>query len=367
MRTLLVTGGAGFIGTNFVRQWVGSHPRDRVVVLDALTYAGNFANLTDLQGLPNFVFVQGNILDEKIVETLMLEYSVNVIIHFAAESHVDRSILGPDAFVQTNVVGTHALLKVAKTCWLDRGTGQPHRFHHVSTDEVYGSLGPEVPAFRETTSYAPNSPYAASKASSDHFVRAYQETYGLETSISNCSNNYGPYQFPEKLIPLCISNILDGKDLPIYGDGLQIRDWLFVEDHNQGIERILEDGRVGETYNIGGNNEWTNLDIVQHICALIDDRFRLDLDLACRFPLAPPATGKASDSLIKHVKDRAGHDRRYAVDTQKINHELDYSPRESFKTGMDKTLDWYLKNEIWWRALMDRDYQDWMETQYSES
>lgn len=255
MKRILVTGGAGFIGSNFVHYWRKRRPEDKIVVLDALTYAGNFQNIEAFMDAPGFVFVHGDILDDGLVGSILSDHGIDTIVHFAAESHVDRSIHGPDAFVQTNVVGTHALLKAAKAHWLDRGTGQPHRFHHVSTDEVYGTLAPDDPPFSETTAYAPNSPYAASKASSDHLVRAYHETYGLETTTSNCSNNYGPFQFPEKLIPLCIANILDGRALPVYGDGRQIRDWLYVDDHNLGVELILDRGKVGETYNIGGNNE----------------------------------------------------------------------------------------------------------------
>ena len=348
---LLVTGGAGFIGTNFVKYRLKTHPDDSIVVLDALTYAGNLDNLTELQSLPNFTFIHGNILDQPLVESLIREHHIHTLVHFAAESHVDRSITGPDAFMETNVLGTHSLLKAARACWLDTGSGRPHRFHHVSTDEVYGSLAPQDPPFTETTAYAPNSPYAASKAASDHLVRAYHETYGLCTTISNCSNNYGPYQFPEKLIPLCLTHLLDGKPLPIYGDGLQIRDWLHVDDHNRGIDAVLQQGQNGETYNIGGNNEWTNVDIVTHICHLADQRFLRKPELARRFPKALPVRGKSSVDLITHVADRAGHDRRYAVDSSKLANQLHTSPEESFETGILKTLNWYLENESWWRNL----------------
>jgi len=342
MRNILVTGGAGFIGTNFVYYWLDKYPDDCLVVLDALTYAGNIQNLEQAKACPGFFFVQGNILDQPLVERLLTEHKIDTLVHFAAESHVDRSITGPDAFIQTNIVGTHCLLTAAKNCWLDKGTGIPHRFHHISTDEVYGTLGSKDLPFSETTAYAPNSPYAASKASSDHLVRAYHETYGLEVTTSNCSNNYGPYQFPEKLIPLCIGNILAGKALPIYGDGQQIRDWLYVDDHNRGVDLVLEKGKVGQTYNIGGNNEWANMDIVTHICSLMDQKFQADTDLAKQFPNSPGARGAASESLITHVTDRAGHDRRYAIDATKISSQLGYAPKESFETGIKKTIDWYI-------------------------
>ncbi|PUD98166.1 MAG: dTDP-glucose 4,6-dehydratase, partial [Candidatus Sedimenticola endophacoides] len=268
-KNLLVTGGAGFIGSNFAHYWLARYPAERVVVLDALTYAGNRENLDALEANPNFRFVHGDILDTGRVERLLREEQIDTLVHFAAESHVDRSIHGPDAFLKTNIEGTHSLLKAAKRVWLD-GEGRAHRFHHVSTDEVYGTLEPDAPAFTETHPYQPNSPYAASKAGSDHIVRSYHHTYGLNTTISNCSNNYGPYQFPEKLIPLMIANCLDGKPLPVYGDGRQIRDWLYVDDHNRGIDLIIRNGETDNTYNIGGNNEWTNIDIVALICDLMD-------------------------------------------------------------------------------------------------
>ena len=281
MAELLVTGGAGFIGANFVHYWRARHPQDGIVVLDALTYAGNPENLT---GLGDVDLIEGDICDTPLVEYLMGERGIDTIVHFAAESHVDRSITGPDAFVTTNVIGTHSLLKAARKLWLDQGSGRPHRFHHVSTDEVYGSLGPEDPAFSEATPYAPNSPYSASKAGSDHLVRAYHHTFGLETTTSNCSNNYGPYQYPEKLIPLFLLNCLHNRDLPIYGDGMNVRDWLHVEDHCFGIERIIQDGRPGETYNIGGGQELPNLAVIDQICAAVDRAFEADRDLAQRFP-----------------------------------------------------------------------------------
>ncbi|MGC9200251.1 MAG: dTDP-glucose 4,6-dehydratase, partial [Acidobacteriaceae bacterium] len=336
---LLVTGGAGFIGANFCHHWKQRHPQSTLVVLDALTYAGNRASLQPLEGQEGFLFVTGNINDYALVERLLAEHQLNTIVHFAAESHVDRSIHDPDAFLRTNILGTHTLLQAARKQWLDGPGGRiPHRFHHISTDEVYGSLGPQDPAFRENTPYAPNSPYAASKAASDHLVRAYQHTYGLCTTTSNCSNNYGPYHFPEKLIPLVILNILHGRPLPIYGDGQQIRDWLFVEDHCQGIALILEKGREGESYNIGGHNEWTNLDIVRLICRLLDQAFAGDAELRQRFPQMPACHGQPAESLIRYVKDRPGHDRRYAIDAQKIGTELGYQPQHRFEDGIRKTI-----------------------------
>ena len=363
---LLVTSGAGFIGANFVHYWRANYPADRVVVLDALTYAGNRASLAPAEGHANFRFVHGNILDLDLVTGLMREEGIDTIVHFAAESHVDRSIHGPDAFIETNVVGTHTLLKAAKALWLDQGMGRDHRFHHVSTDEVYGSLGPNDPPFTETTPYAPNSPYSASKAGSDHLVRAYHHTFGLEVTTSNCSNNYGPYQFPEKLIPLVVLNILHGKPLPIYGDGMNIRDWLYVEDHCRGIELVLKRGEVGGVYNIGGNNEWTNINIVTLICALVDEALAAEPDLARRFPAAPAAQGQKAESLITYVKDRPGHDRRYAIDAGKCRAALGYAPQESFATGIRKTIAWILANEPWWRAVMDGSYREWLERQYGE-
>jgi dTDP-glucose 4,6-dehydratase len=337
-KNLLVTGGAGFIGTNFVYYWLEKYPDSRVIVLDALTYAGTRSNLTPLDDHPGFRFVHDNILNQEIVETLLREEAIDTIVHFAAESHVDRSIYGPDAFLETNIIGTHILLKAAKKVWLDDANLlEGHRFHHVSTDEVYGTLEADDPAFTETTAYQPTSPYAASKASSDHIVRSYQHTYGLQTTISNCSNNYGPWQFPEKLIPLTITNLLEGKAIPIYGDGLQIRDWLYVDDHNRGIDLILREGRPGETYNIGGNNEQTNMSLVKQLCSVMDTRY-------------PDAAHTPHDSLITHVNDRPGHDRRYAVDTTKITQELGYKPLETFESGMQKTLEWYLENLDTWEV-----------------
>lgn len=354
-RSLLVTGAAGFIGANFAHYWVGAHPEDKVVAFDALTYAGNRINLEALESNDNFSFVHADICDYDTVLQTLQEHGIDTIVHFAAESHVDRSITGPDAFIETNVVGTHTLLKAAKVVWLDGGDGvKDHRFHHVSTDEVYGSLSTDAPGFHEEQKYEPNSPYSASKAASDHLVRSYLHTFGLQVSTSNCSNNYGPYHFPEKLIPLCLTNILRGRPLPIYGDGSNIRDWLFVEDHCRGIELVLLKGVVGETYNIGGNNEWNNLDIVHLLCEQMDARFAADPTLATRFPAAPGAKGNSATDLIKFVEDRAGHDWRYAIDASKIMNELGYEPRESFATGLERTLDWYLANETWWQPLLPK-------------
>ena len=351
MANLLVTGGAGFIGTNFVRYWRDKNPTDAIVVLDALTYAGNRQSLDGIEGVE---LVVGDICQTALVEKMLSDHNISTIVHFAAESHVDRSITGPDAFVTTNVVGTHSLLKAAKSAWLDCDSGKPHRFHHVSTDEVYGSLGPTDPAFSELTAYAPNSPYSASKAASDHLVRAYHHTFGLETTTSNCSNNYGPYQFPEKLIPLFLLNCLHGRPLPIYGDGMNVRDWLHVADHCYGIALTIEQGRIGETYNIGGGEELPNMQVIDAICATVDLAFAADPDLARRFPDAPAASGRPSDELKSFVTDRQGHDRRYAIDTRKISGELGYAPRMDFSAGFAQTLAWYLENESWWRPLLQR-------------
>ncbi len=352
MANLLVTGGAGFIGANFVRHMRGTFPAQPVVVLDALTYAGNRSSIDDMDGVE---LVVGDICDTALVSRLIDDHAIDTIVHFAAESHVDRSINGPDAFVTTNVVGTHSLLKAAKAAWLDRGSGRPHRFHHVSTDEVYGSLGPEDPAFSEITPYAPNSPYSASKAGSDHLVRAYHHTFGLQTTTTNCSNNYGPYQFPEKLIPLFILNALNGRALPIYGDGMNVRDWLHVEDHCRGILLALEQGVPGETYNIGGGQELSNLQVVEEICRGVDAAFAADRALAERFPGAPAAKGAETASLRTFVADRKGHDRRYAIDATKAHAELGYLPVRDFARGFAATLAWYLSREDWWAPLLSRD------------
>ena len=359
MKTLLVTGGAGFIGANFVHYWLEKYPKDKIVVLDALTYAGNMANLVSVHNYPNYTFIHGNICDQILVESLLVEHSIDTLVHFAAESHVDRSITGPDAFIETNIMGTYSLLKAAKKLWLDGDNiVANHRFHHVSTDEVYGTLSASAPAFTEDTAYSPNSPYSASKAASDHLVRAYHHTYGLNVTTSNCSNNYGPYHFPEKLIPLVITNILHNKDLPIYGDGYQIRDWLYVADHAYGIDLVLQNGRIGENYNIGGNNEWANIDIVKAISVLVEQEFTNNIGLAVRFPNAKAVIEKNTESLITFVKDRPGHDKRYAIDATKTNNELGYQPKESFETGIAKTVAWYLNNEKWWQSVIDGSYQD---------
>ena len=365
---MLVTGGAGFIGANFVEYWLGAHPGERVVVLDALTYAGNRASLQAVEGRPGFEFVTGDICDGGLVATLIRGRAVSTIVHFAAESHVDRSIVGPEEFLRTNVLGTQSLLQAARSVWMPDGKALgPVRFHHISTDEVYGSLGPADPAFSERMPYAPNSPYAASKAASDHLVRAYHHTYGLPVTTSNCSNNYGPYQFPEKLIPLMIVNALEGKPLPVYGDGGNVRDWLYVTDHCRAIERVLLDGRVGETYNVGGGNEWPNVDVVHRLCAALDTAFAADRSLPARFPACPAAKGRPVSELVTFVKDRPGHDRRYVVDTTKVERELGFTPEESFESGLRKTVAWYLEHEAWWRGVMDGSYRDWVRAQYGDS
>jgi dTDP-glucose 4,6-dehydratase len=364
-RSLLVTGGAGFIGANFVQYWIAAHPEDRVTVLDALTYAGNAANLAPIADHPSLAFVRGEIGDADLTARLMGEREIDTVVHFAAETHVDRSIHAPDPFLETNVMGTHVLLKAARSAWrTEEGYRPAVRFHHVSTDEVYGSLGPEDPAFTERTAYAPNSPYAASKAAADHLVRAYHRTFGLPVTTSNCSNNYGPYQFPEKLIPLLLINALEGKPWPIYGDSLNVRDWLFVEDHCRAIEAILDRGTVGETYNVGGGAELTNLELVRVLSGLIDDAFRADPGLTGSFPSSPPARGKPTESLVRFVADRPGHDRRYAMDGSKIARELGFHPKESMESGLRSTVAWYLREVAWWRGVMDGSYRAWIGTHY---
>lgn len=348
MANLLVTGGAGFIGGNFMHYWRERHPGDTLVVLDALTYAGNRSTIADVPGVE---LVVGNICDTPLVEALLRDHSIDTLVHFAAESHVDRSISAPDEFIETNVVGTHSLLKAARAVWLE-GSGAPHRFHHVSTDEVYGSLGPNDPAFSETTAYAPNSPYSASKAASDHLVRAYHHTFGLNVTTSNCSNNYGPYQYPEKLIPLFLINALSGMALPIYGDGMNVRDWLHVEDHCRGIEAVIAGGVAGETYNIGGGQELPNLQVIEEICRGVDAAFAADPALAQRYPDAPAAKGQPTASLKTFVEDRKGHDRRYAIDETKSREHLGYAATRDFTEGFAQTLAWYLANEGWWKPLM---------------
>lgn len=350
MANLLVTGGAGFIGGNFVHYWNRQHPEDAVLVLDSLTYAGNRSTLKGTDGVE---LIEGDIRDQELVETLLRERTITTMVHFAAESHVDRSISGPDDFINTNILGTNALLKAARAVWLE-GDGMDHRFHHISTDEVFGSLGAGDPAFSETTPYAPNSPYSASKAASDHLVRAYHHTYGLDVTTSNCSNNYGPYQYPEKLIPLFLLNALSGKDLPIYGDGMNVRDWLHVEDHCRGIDACLEKGVAGDTYNIGGGAELPNMDVIDSICREVDFAFEEIAGLADRFPDAPAARGGKSEDLKTFVTDRAGHDRRYAIDETKARGELGYAARWGFDEGLRQTLRWYLAREDWWRPLLKR-------------
>jgi dTDP-glucose 4,6-dehydratase len=346
---LLVTGGAGFIGSNFVHHWRGAHPGDRIVVLDALTYAGNRSSLP--RDDEKFLFVHGDIRDGEVVSRLLRENLISALAHFAAESHVDRSIHSPETFLDTNVTGTLRLLEAARGYVASDVAPADFRFHHVSTDEVYGSLGPEDPAFEETTPYAPNSPYAASKAASDHLVRAWHHTYGLPVLTTNCSNNYGPYQFPEKLIPLIIHNALNGKPLPIYGDGMNVRDWLYVSDHCSAIRRVIEAGVPGETYNIGGWNEKPNLEIVHTLCALLD-QFRPD-------PAGPRTR------LITYVKDRPGHDRRYAIDAHKIERELGWRPAETFESGIKKTVAWYLDNPAWVEHVTSGSYRTWVDQNYS--
>jgi dTDP-glucose 4,6-dehydratase len=363
--SLLVTGGAGFIGVNFVQYWLDRHPEDSIVVLDALTYAGHLSSLESVLSHPRLQFVKGDIGTPGLAESLLREHALTRVIHFAAESHVDRSISGPDPFLKTNVLGTHELLKAARKVWLEEGRGgERPLFHHVSTDEVYGSLEPNDPPFTEESQYAPSSPYAASKAASDHLVRAYHRTYGLPTAVTSCSNNYGPYQHPEKLIPLTIINSLEGMALPLYGDGLQVRDWLYVEDHCRALELALLRAEPGTTYNIGGQAESTNLALVQLISALLDQCFAEDSTLGRRFPRSRAGQPGGAASLLIHVGDRPGHDRRYAMSNQKIQRELGFEPGESLESGMRKTIRWYLDHEDWWRQLMDTRYRDWIREQY---
>lgn len=351
-RRLLITGGAGFIGSNFVHHWCNKYPKDRVVVLDALTYAGNRQNLASLAGNQNFHFVQGDICNRPLVEALLKEENIDTIAHFAAESHVDRSILEPDAFIRTNVVGTFTLLDAFRLHWEYRGKPNCDRFLHVSTDEVYGSLGPDDHPFTETTPYAPNSPYSASKAGSDHLARAYYHTYKVPTIITNCSNNYGSYHFPEKLIPLMCINILLGKPLPVYGDGQNIRDWLYVGDHCSALDVVINKGTPGETYNIGGNNEVKNIDLVNKLCELMNE-------------LAPDLPVRPAQKLITFVKDRAGHDRRYAIDATKIKTELGWTPAETVEGGLRRTIEWYLNHQDWWQPLLSEEYQAYYQQVYA--
>jgi len=360
MKNVLTTGGAGFIGSNFIRHLLRTDPAVYVVNLDALTYAGSLENLRGLPDESRHTFVKGDICDRPLVEKLLCDHHIDTVVHFAAESHVDRSIHGPGAFVQTNITGTFTLLEACRGAWSPQSSvstpQSPYRFHHVSTDEVFGSLSPTDPAFTETTPYDPSSPYSASKAASDHLVRAYARTYGLPVTITNCSNNYGPYQFPEKLIPLVILNAFEGKPLPVYGDGRQIRDWLYVTDHCEAIRVILQRGQPGETYNIGGDNQPTNIEIVHTICDLITD-------------LRPPSPNShlpSPRSLITFVKDRPGHDRRYAMDITKAKRDLGWQPRHSLATGLRETVQWYLNHPEWIAAIRTQgDYQQWLSQNYA--
>lgn len=363
---LLVTGGAGFIGGNFVQHWLTRHPDHQLVVLDALTYAASPASVTRLRALPGCHFVHGDINDRPLVERLLREHRVDTLVHFAAESHVDRAIRDPDACLRSNVHGTQALLEAARTVWLDDPAWpRPHRFHHVSTDEVYGDLPAGAPPWREDAPYAPSSPYAASKAAADHLVRAWHRTYGLQVTLSNCTNNYGPLQFPEKLIPLVILNVLHGRPLPLYGDGHQQRDWLHVADHCAGIERCLRHGRPGATYHLGGDCERSNGTLVAALCGQLDARFAAEPTLATRFPDAPPATGRPAHDLVRHVPDRPGHDRRYALDCSLARRELGFQPAIGLADGLARTLDWYLTNEDWWQPILSGEYRQWLETHYA--
>ena len=352
-RCLLITGGAGFIGSNFTQYWCEHYQSDRIVVLDALTYAGNPQNLANLKARENFHFVKGNICDRPLIDALLKTEAIDTIVHFAAESHVDRSILAPDAFIQTNLVGTFTLLEAFRRHFPRIAENNP-LFLHVSTDEVYGSLNPEDPPFTETTLYAPNSPYSASKAGSDHLARSYFHTYQIPTIITNCSNNYGPYHFPEKLIPLMCINILLGKPLPIYGDGQNVRDWLYVLDHCRALETVIQQGKPGEMYNIGGNNEVKNIDLVKMLCAIVDE-------LASDLPVCP------SQKLITFVKDRPGHDRRYAIDATKIQTLLGWTPSVTVEEGLRKTVQWYLDNRHWWQPLLSQEYQSYYQQLYGNS
>jgi dTDP-glucose 4,6-dehydratase len=351
--TIVVTGAAGFIGSNFVLNWL-THSKEKVIALDKLTYAGNLENLQSVENNPSYLFIHGDISDSKLVAMTLEEDQPRAIINFAAESHVDRSIHGPDDFIQTNIVGTYRLLEEARSFFniLSEENQKQFRFLHVSTDEVYGTLSQTDPAFKETNQYEPNSPYSASKAASDHLVRAWHHTYGLPVLTTNCSNNYGPYHFPEKLIPLCILNALNGKDLPIYGDGKQVRDWLYVVDHCKGIEIVLDKGKIGETYNIGGWNEKTNLEVVHTLCDLLDE-------------LKPREDGKSYREQITFVKDRPGHDRRYAIDATKTSKELGWNPEETFESGIRKAVQWYLDNQDWVDHVQSGEYQNWLTKNYS--
>ena len=351
---ILITGGAGFIGGNFVLDWLKDPTAEGIINLDKLTYAGNLATLESVKGDPRHIFVHGDIGDKEILSKLLKDHQPRALVNFAAESHVDRSIHGPANFVQTNIVGTFNLLECARSYWstLDESKKVAFRFHHVSTDEVYGSLSSTAPAFTETHPYEPNSPYSASKAASDHLVRAWFHTYGFPVITTNCSNNYGPYHFPEKLIPLVILNAINGKSLPIYGDGQQIRDWLYVGDHCSAIREVLAKGKLGETYNIGGWNEKANIEVVKTICSILDG-------------LKPRADGKSYAEQITFVKDRPGHDRRYAIDASKLKRDLGWGPSETFDTGIKKTVQWYLDNPVWIEGVVSGSYREWLQKQYN--
>lgn len=360
MANLLVTGGAGFIGSNYVFWHLGRYPADKVVVLDALTYASCIQSLDKLRDNANFVFVKGNILDSELLSRVFDEHAIDTVVHFAAESHVDRSISGPDEFIRTNIEGTYTLLKAALAKWVKDGECSGH-FHHISTDEVFGTLGPDDPAFCETTQYQPNSPYSASKASSDMLVRSFVHTYGLKASITNCSNNYGPYQFPEKLIPLAITNLLDGKNVPVYGDGRQIRDWLYVEDHVSAVDQALdwsrgksEDGHVFWSFTLGARVQKTNLEVIEQICDKLDAILAGSGEYRSRYPKSAVSAGRRCRDMIEHVQDRPGHDRRYAIDPSYAEKKFGYKPAHDFDQGIERTIMWYLDNENWWRPLKSR-------------
>lgn len=354
MRNLLVTGGAGFIGSNFVHYWLAQHPQDTIFVLDALSYAGTLSNLDPCKDNSRYTFIHADICNQNKIVSVLRDHNIDTIVHFAAESHVDKSISAPDAFIDANINGTYSLLKAAKHVWLNEETCAEHHFHHISTDEVYGTLGVNDPPFSETTAYAPNSPYAASKAAADHLVRAYHHSYGLKATTSNCSNNYGPHHFPEKLIPLCIVNLLHGKPLPIYGDGNQIRDWLYVEDHCRAIDAVLSKREFGQTYNFGGCNQVTNLALVTMLCKLADQEFSIEDHLSQQYPHCPASKKQPCNSLITHVTDRPGHDRRYAINAEKASRALGWQPTVQLEEGLKRTLQWYIRNEAWWKPLLKR-------------
>ncbi|MGH7832253.1 MAG: dTDP-glucose 4,6-dehydratase, partial [Candidatus Binatia bacterium] len=350
MRKILVTGGCGFIGSNFIRYWLSRRPADRIVNLDKLTYAGNRDSVTDIEAHPSYRFVLGDVCDAALVQSLFREERIDTVVHFAAESHVDRSILGPQEFIRTNVTGTFTLLEAARREWKEPGATAEGRFLHVSTDEVFGSLAPGDPPFTENHPYSPRSPYSASKAAADHLVRAYQHTYGLPALVTNCSNNYGPYQFPEKLIPLAIRQAVKGEPIPVYGQGENVRDWVYIADHCAALEAVLGRGKVGETYNIGGQNQWKNIELVTYLCDLIDEKLGV--------------TAEPRRSLIQFVADRPGHDLRYAMDISKITGKLGWKPEESLRTGLAKTVDWYLNHQDWVERVATREYESYFDAQY---